>query len=153
MKQCTRTNDNDSSMHKTKLHTLIGKAVSDTRQLSLPRRLRSLVIEGRRRVIKQRFTNFVETIIAENFTAEFPSKTEATVTCAFEARTSLFLLPGPAEALFQKEYFQLMRSALREGGIVCSQGKLSARSPCPREVDSRCPQARACGSTWTWWSA
>ena len=52
MKQCTRTNDNDSSMHKTKLHTLIGKAVSDTRQLSLPRRLRSLVIEGRRRVIK-----------------------------------------------------------------------------------------------------
>ncbi|KNC78057.1 spermidine synthase [Sphaeroforma arctica JP610] len=30
---------------------------------------------------------------------------------------------GPAEALFTDEYYQLMKSALREGGIVCSQGE------------------------------
>lgn len=30
---------------------------------------------------------------------------------------------GPAMSLFEKEYFELMRSALREGGIVCSQGE------------------------------
>lgn len=29
---------------------------------------------------------------------------------------------GPAESLFQESYFELMKNALREGGIVCSQG-------------------------------
>lgn len=29
---------------------------------------------------------------------------------------------GPAETLFQESYFELMRKALRPGGIVCSQG-------------------------------
>lgn len=30
---------------------------------------------------------------------------------------------GPAEALFQKSYFQLMKKALKPNGIVCSQGE------------------------------
>ena len=29
---------------------------------------------------------------------------------------------GPAESLFKESYFQLMKNALRPGGIVCSQG-------------------------------
>ena len=30
---------------------------------------------------------------------------------------------APAASLFQLEYFKLLNSALREGGITCSQGK------------------------------
>jgi spermidine synthase len=30
---------------------------------------------------------------------------------------------GPAESLFQESYYELMKSALREGGLVCSQGE------------------------------
>ena len=30
---------------------------------------------------------------------------------------------GPANTLFQKEYYSLMKKALRPGGIVCTQGK------------------------------
>jgi len=30
---------------------------------------------------------------------------------------------GPAESLFKESYYQLMKTALREGGIVCSQGE------------------------------
>ncbi|XP_035697345.1 spermidine synthase-like [Branchiostoma floridae] len=30
---------------------------------------------------------------------------------------------GPAEALFQKSYYELMKEALRPGGIVCTQGE------------------------------
>ncbi|KAI9226544.1 MAG: spermidine synthase [Piptocephalis tieghemiana] len=30
---------------------------------------------------------------------------------------------GPAASLYQAEYYELMRSALREGGLVCSQGE------------------------------
>ena len=29
---------------------------------------------------------------------------------------------GPAEALFQKPYFELLKGALREGGIITTQG-------------------------------
>jgi len=29
---------------------------------------------------------------------------------------------GPAEALFQKPYFQLLHDALREGGVITTQG-------------------------------
>lgn len=29
---------------------------------------------------------------------------------------------GPAESLFQKPYFQLMHDALREGGVISTQG-------------------------------
>ena len=29
---------------------------------------------------------------------------------------------GPAEALFQKSYFQLLHDALREGGVITTQG-------------------------------
>ena len=32
------------------------------------------------------------------------------------------MLPGPAVSLFQESYFELMRRALKPGGIVCSQG-------------------------------
>ncbi len=34
-----------------------------------------------------------------------------------------FLHVGPAASLFQESYFQLVRQALRPGGIVCSQGE------------------------------
>lgn len=30
---------------------------------------------------------------------------------------------GPAESLFQEQYYQLMKSALRPGGIICAQGE------------------------------
>lgn len=30
---------------------------------------------------------------------------------------------GPAMSLFEKEYFELMRYSLREGGVICSQGE------------------------------
>jgi spermidine synthase len=29
---------------------------------------------------------------------------------------------GPAESLFQKPYFELLRDALREGGVITTQG-------------------------------
>ena len=38
------------------------------------------------------------------------------------------LTPGPASTLFEKEYYHLMRAALRPGGIVCSQGVSSTWS-------------------------
>lgn len=34
----------------------------------------------------------------------------------------LLLFKGPAESLFKESYFQLMKSALKDGGILCSQG-------------------------------
>ena len=36
---------------------------------------------------------------------------------------SFSLLIGPAASLFQESYFQLLRQALKPGGIVCSQGE------------------------------
>lgn len=38
--------------------------------------------------------------------------------------SSLFLFIGPAESLFKESYYQLMKAALRNGGILCSQGNL-----------------------------
>jgi hypothetical protein len=35
---------------------------------------------------------------------------------------------GPAESLFQKPYFQLLHDALREGGIITTQGKFRYRA-------------------------
>jgi len=32
------------------------------------------------------------------------------------------LISGPAEALFQREYYTLLKAALRRGGILTSQG-------------------------------
>lgn len=32
---------------------------------------------------------------------------------------------GPAESLFKESYFQLMKSALKDGGILCSQGNFT----------------------------
>ena len=40
------------------------------------------------------------------------------------------LLPsGPAESLFKESYYQLMKTALKEDGILCCQGERAA----PRE--------------------
>lgn len=33
-----------------------------------------------------------------------------------------FCVAGPAESLFKESYYQLMKAALRNGGILCSQG-------------------------------
>jgi spermidine synthase len=48
---------------------------------------------------------------------------------------------GPAEALFQKPYFELLKGALREGGIITTQGckPLLLRSPLARRC-ARLPQ-------------
>jgi spermidine synthase len=35
---------------------------------------------------------------------------------------------GPAESLFQKSYFQLLYDALREGGVITTQGCMSPLS-------------------------
>ena len=35
---------------------------------------------------------------------------------------------GPAESLFQKPYFELLHGALREGGVITTQGKKSPLS-------------------------
>ena len=34
----------------------------------------------------------------------------------------LFVCSGPASVLFEKSYYELMKAALRSGGIICSQG-------------------------------
>ncbi|KAM5375679.1 hypothetical protein ACJA88_007574 [Fusarium oxysporum] len=36
---------------------------------------------------------------------------------------------GPAEALFQKSYFQLLHDALREGGVITTQGTAESGNP------------------------
>jgi len=40
------------------------------------------------------------------------------------------LVSGPAEALFQREYYALLKAALRRGGILISQGMLNSVIPC-----------------------
>lgn len=35
---------------------------------------------------------------------------------------SCVFVAGPAESLFKESYYQLMKAALRNGGILCSQG-------------------------------
>lgn len=47
---------------------------------------------------------------------------------------------GPAESLFQKPYFQLMHDALREGGVITTQG---CTSPYVGSHRSAAPEARA----------
>lgn len=42
---------------------------------------------------------------------------------AVSIRISLIVISGPAESLFKESYYQLMKAALRSGGIICSQGK------------------------------
>lgn len=37
-------------------------------------------------------------------------------------RSICFSFTGPAESLFKESYYQLMKAALRNGGILCSQG-------------------------------
>jgi len=48
---------------------------------------------------------------------------------------------GPAESLFQKPYFQLLHGALREGGVITTQGctsPYSGWSEGPEETIGRC---------------
>lgn len=40
----------------------------------------------------------------------------------------VFVFKGPAESLFKESYFQLMKSALKDGGILCSQGNVILHS-------------------------
>lgn len=40
------------------------------------------------------------------------------------SRTVLYVFQGPAAALFQKEYYELVSSALKPDGILCSEGKV-----------------------------
>lgn len=41
---------------------------------------------------------------------------------------------GPAEALFQKPYFELLNGALREGGVITTQGCKPPPHPLPRPI-------------------
>lgn len=40
------------------------------------------------------------------------------------------IISGPAESLFKESYYQLMKAALRSGGIVCSQGEFIVHWSC-----------------------
>lgn len=46
---------------------------------------------------------------------------------------------GPAEALFEKSYFQLLHDALRPGGVITTQGCMFPR------IDSKLSQATCLG--------
>ena len=46
---------------------------------------------------------------------------------------------GPAESLFQKPYFELLRDALREGGVITTQGCSSPFFFCPSSFISYPP--------------
>ena len=37
----------------------------------------------------------------------------------------ILCLVGPAEALFEEPYYNLMKGALKPGGIICTQGKIA----------------------------
>ena len=41
------------------------------------------------------------------------------------------LISGPAEALFEREYYALMKAALRRGGMLISQGVSFSFIPLP----------------------
>jgi len=45
-------------------------------------------------------------------------------------------MSGPAEALFEQEYYALLKAALRRGGILISQGmlQLTELSQCTTQV-------------------
>ena len=43
--------------------------------------------------------------------------------CFFLFFSFLFFSLGPAESLFQKEFFALMKDSLRPSGIICTQGE------------------------------
>lgn len=64
---------------------------------------------------------------------------------------------GPAESLFKESYYQLMKTALKEDGILCCQGEHLRRLGEAGELGQVChasdvaasPQASASGCTWT----
>ena len=45
--------------------------------------------------------------------------------CSYLAFTFLIHIIGPAETLFKQVYFERVRDALKPGGIMCMQGRLS----------------------------
>lgn len=47
----------------------------------------------------------------------------------------LFFVAGPAESLFKESYYQLMKAALRNGGILCSQGNFIFHPSLPKKTD------------------
>lgn len=49
---------------------------------------------------------------------------------------------GPAESLFQKPYFELLNNALRDGGVITTQGCKPPPPPtqCIYDVDHSTPQ-------------
>lgn len=51
----------------------------------------------------------------------------------------LTFLTGPAESLFKESYYQLMKTALREDGILCCQGEGAVSGQ--RLVLDRCMQS------------
>lgn len=53
---------------------------------------------------------------------------------------------GPAESLFKESYYQLMKTALKEDGILCCQGE-GARVDWVLLVE---PGSRREGSGWGW---
>lgn len=48
-----------------------------------------------------------------------------------------FFVAGPAESLFKESYYQLMKAALRGGGILCSQGNLIFHHICVLKIVER----------------
>lgn len=55
---------------------------------------------------------------------------------------------GPAESLFQKPYFQLLHGALREGGVITTQGctsPYSGRSEGSERTIGRCTRSLGTG--------
>lgn len=55
---------------------------------------------------------------------DIPSRSMPT-TSYLEMSFTLFQFLGPASSLFEKSYYELMKKALKPGGIVCCQGKLN----------------------------
>lgn len=45
--------------------------------------------------------------------------------CCRAVLSSVVIVAGPAESLFKESYYELMKTALRDGGILCSQGEFS----------------------------
>lgn len=68
---------------------------------------------------------------------------------------------GPAESLFKESYYQLMKTALKDDGVLCCQGEqagvgggagvLQCWGALPAGADTALlsPQVSASGCTWT----
>ncbi len=55
-----------------------------------------------------------------------PAPVAAARVCCGATACSLSLVPtatGPAESLFKESYYQLMKTALKDNGVLCCQGE------------------------------